>query len=76
MIASRVTMPMSQGRRGLVRGEGSTGMEAGSRCSWSDEALDEWRAGAEEDPGGMISVTGTSRIWSWGLLVMIYPLVA
>ncbi len=69
-------MPMSKGIRGLVRGEGSTGMEAGSRCTWSDEALDEWRAGTEEDPGGMISVTGTSRIWSWGLLVMIYPLVA
>ena len=35
-------------------------MEAGSRCSWSDEALDEWRAGTEEDPWGMISETGTS----------------
>ena len=46
-----------------------------SRSSWSDEALDEWRAGAEEDPWGMISVTGTSRSGSWGLPVMMYPLV-
>jgi hypothetical protein len=69
-------MPMSQGGRGPVLGEGSTGMGAWSRCSWSDGALDEWRAGTEEDPGEMISVTGTSRRGSWGLLVMMYPLFA
>ena len=69
-------MPMSQGGRGPVLGEGSTGREAGNWCLWSDEALVEWRAGAEEDPGGMISVTGTSRVGSWGLLVMMYQLVA
>ena len=69
-------MPMSQGGRGPVLGEGSMGMGAGSRCAWSDEALDELRAGTEEDPWGIVSATGISRSGSWGLLVMRYLLVA
>jgi len=52
-------MPISRGAGLRLLGGVITGIEAGSWCSWSGEPLDEGRAGVEEDPWEMTSVTGT-----------------
>jgi hypothetical protein len=58
--AATIAIPISQDRRVRFGRAGSVIVAAGGFRSWADESLDEWRAGIEEDPGGMISVTGIS----------------